>query len=93
MDPYSSLDVSITKTSNSISDPLIRTENLINPVNFPWNEDLLKVYIHPDDVTIIPCIPVSRSSKPDMYGWNPTVTGRYTVKSGIKWKNHNRTCD
>lgn len=58
----------LPKNQIQFLNPILRVENLTNPVNFSWNEDLLKIYIHPDDVEIILSIPVSRSSKPDTYG-------------------------
>lgn len=37
-------------------------EDLINPVDFSWNIDLLNSYIHPDDINIIRGLAVSSLS-------------------------------
>ena len=58
--------------------------DLINPIDFSWNEDLLNVYFHPGDVKIIHGIAVSRTQRPDIYGWMFTYSGKYSVKSGFR---------
>ena len=61
-------------------------EDLINQENLSWNLDLLKAYIHQDDVDIIRSLAISRNPKPNSYGWHFTDHGRYTVKSGYRTK-------
>ena len=58
--------------------------DLINPIDCSWNEDLLNEYFHPDDVKIIRGIAVSRTQRPDTYGWTFTDSGKYSVKSGFR---------
>ena len=74
----------LSKCSNQYLNPLLKVEDLINPVDLSWNLDLLKVYIHQDDVDIIKSLAISRNPKPDSYGWHFTDHGRYMVKSGYQ---------
>ena len=53
-------------------------------MNLSWNLDLLKVYIHSDDVSVIQSIAISFQPKPDSYGWHFTDHGQYTVNSGYR---------
>ena len=59
-------------------------EHIIDPVTKSWNEDLLKAYIHPDDVDIIRGLAISRIGRQDSYGWSFIESGKYTVKSGYR---------
>lgn len=58
--------------------------DLINPIDGSWNVDLLKAYFHPDDVTIIRGLAVSKTDMPNTYGWMFTESGKCSVKSGFK---------
>ena len=46
--------------------------------------DLLKAYVHQDDVSTIRSLAISRNPKPNSYGWHFTDHRRYTVKSGYR---------
>ena len=46
----------------------LKVEHLIDPVTKSWNVDLLKAYIHPDDVDIIRGLAISRIGRQDSYG-------------------------
>lgn len=74
----------IQKLQNQYLNPLLKVEDLINPVDLSWNLDLLNAYVHKDDVSIIRSLAISRNPKPDSYGWLFTDHGRYTVKSGYR---------
>lgn len=59
-------------------------EDLINPSDRSWNVDLLNAYIYPDDIKIIRGFAISRTQRPDTYGWAFTDFGKYSVKSGFR---------
>lgn len=70
------------KLQNQYLNPLLKVDDLINPVNLSWNLDLLKFYIHPDDVSVIQSIAITRQPKPNSYRRHFTDHGLYTVKPG-----------
>lgn len=63
---------------------LLKMEDLINPIDLSWNLDLFNAYVHQNDVSIIRSLAISRHPNPDLYGWQFTDYGRYTVKSGYQ---------
>ncbi|XP_056846552.1 uncharacterized protein LOC130497630 [Raphanus sativus] len=63
-------------------------DDLINPIDRFWNMDLLNEYFHQDDVKTIRGLEVSRTQRPDMYGWMFTESGKYSVKSEKETVNH-----
>ena len=81
--------LAIQKFQNQYLNPLLKVEDLINPVDLSWNLDLLNAYVHLDDVSIIRSLTISRHPKPDSYGWLFTDHGRYTVKNqDIELRNY-----
>lgn len=56
-------------------------DDLINLVDLFWNLDLLNVYVHQNDVSIIRSLVISRHPKQDSYIWN---FSKYMVKSGYR---------
>lgn len=59
-------------------------KHLIYLVTCSWNVDLLNAYIYPDDVKIVKGLAISRSQRPDTYGWMFNDFGKYSVKSGFR---------
>lgn len=43
--------------------------------------DLIKAYIHPDDIDLIKGMAISPNLKSDPYGWHFTTPEKYSVKS------------
>ena len=74
----------IPNFQNQFLNPLLKVDDLINPIELSWNVDLLKVYDNKDDVSIIRSLAISRFLKTDSYRWYFTNHGRYSVKSGYR---------
>ena len=72
----------IQKLQNQYLNPLLKVEDLINPVDLSWNLDLLNAYVHKDDVSIIRSLAISRNPKPDSDGWlTPFLRDGYRLKN------------
>lgn len=56
-------------------------DDLINLVDLFWNLDLLNMYVHQDDVSIIRSLAISRHPKQDSFIWH---FSKYMVKSGYR---------